>query len=118
MKWSGIYYIVGKTDLKVSGYEIQIDFPQNPTKGITYHPSCMYRPWKGNYYDYNQTAYITKALNSENSAFSSTLSFISVEYNRYKGTFSFTAYIVDENLKDSIVVTDGKFEIDSDVRKW
>jgi len=118
LEWSGIHYIVGKTDLKVSGYEIQIDFPQNPMKGITYHPSCMYRPWIGNYYDYNQTAYITKAVNSENSAFKSTLSFISVENNRYKGTFSFTAFIVNENLKDSIDITDGQFEIDSDGRKW
>ena len=104
--------------MKVSGYEIQIGFPSNLMTGTSYHPYCMYRPWIGNYYDYNQTAYITKEINSGNIEFSSTLTFTSTENNRYKGTFSFTAFIVDEILKDSVVVTDGKFEIDSRGRKW
>lgn len=116
--WSGINNIVGITDRKVSGYEIQIVFPLNQMKGVLYHPSCMYRPWIGDYYNYNQTAYITKAINSANAEFSGTLTFSSVENNRYKGTFSFTGFISDPILKDSIVVTEGKFEIDSDGKKW
>lgn len=117
--WSEILEIVGKTDLNDSGYEIQIGFPFNPIKGNIYHPFCMYRPWIGNYYNYNNpTAYLTKRMNPEGLEFSSTVIFTSIANNRYIGTFSFTAYIVSENLNDSIVVTDGKFEIDSDGRKF
>ncbi|KAF0236425.1 MAG: hypothetical protein FD181_2734 [Prolixibacteraceae bacterium] len=118
LKWSGILYIVGMTKMDVSGYEIQIDFPLNPTKGITYHTSCMFRTWIGNYYDYKQTAYITKSTNSNNSEYTSTITFTSLENQRYKGTFSFTANLVTDNQHDSVVVTNGNFEIDSDGRKW
>ncbi len=116
--WSGIINIVGITDMKVSGHEIQIGYPYYPMTGISYHPYCLYRPWIGNYYEYKQTAYITNAANSDYSEFTSTLTFTSVVSGRYKGTFSFTAFIVDENLKDSVVVRDGKFEIDSRGKKW
>lgn len=118
MTWSGITKLVGKTDITVSGDEIQIDFPFNPAEGSTYHPHCMYRTWVGKYYDYNQTAYITKATNSEYTEFKSSVTFTSITDKSYEGTFSFMAYIVDENLKDSIVVKDGKFEIAASGKKW
>ncbi|GAP69556.1 hypothetical protein BA6E_1216 [Bacteroidales bacterium 6E] len=116
--WSGIINIVGLTDQRVSGYEIQIGFPNNPSTGILYHPHCMYRPWIGNYHEYRQTAYITKSEDAGNQYSSSTLTFTSVDNKKYTGTFSFTAYIVDSLLKDSVVVTEGKFEIDSGGKKF
>ena len=105
MNWSGKTKIIGKTDLDVSGSEIQIDFSFNPERGETYHPNCMYRTWIGNYHDNNLTVYLIKALNAEYSEFSSTITFTSITNDSYEGTFSFMAYIVDLNLKDSLVVT-------------
>lgn len=115
---SGIINIVGLTDQRASGYEIQVGFPSNPAMGVIYHPNCMFRPWVGNYYDYQQTAYFTRSEISENERFSSTLTFSSVNDKRFKGAFSFTAYLVDKALKDSVVVREGKFEIDSGGKKF
>jgi len=118
-EWSGINHIIGITDMDVSGSEIQIDFSFNPVTGKTYHPSCMYRTWIGKYYDYNNIrAYLTERMNPEGSEFSSTLTFTSVTNNRYKGIFSFTAIIVSNNLTDSVVISNGKFEIASSGKKW
>jgi len=119
MTWSGINKIIGITDMNVTGSEIQINFPNNPLKEKTYHPMCMYRTWIGKYYDYNNiTAYITDRMIPEGSEFSSTLIFTSITDKIYEGKFSFMAYIVDENLKDSLRVIDGKFKIASSGKKW
>ncbi len=119
-EWTDIQFIVGETDMNKSGAEIKISFSFVPITGTTFHPSCTYITWTGNYNDNNLNAYYTKRMpeTSQGTQFSSSIVLTSVTNNRYEGTFSFTAYDNEQYPTDSVVVTNGKFEIDSNGKKW
>jgi len=107
------HQIIGGMEFRASdGHTIYLDF--RPSQGIgTYKIFGRYHTWVGEYSDYGDNG----IFYSQNEEIGS-VTITSVENDRYKGTFYFTAVYNGEDyygLPNVVNVTEGKFDILSEV---
>lgn len=117
--YKNFHQITGGMEFRASnGHTIYLNF--KPSHGIgIYNPNGEYHTWLGNYSDYgdNGIFYHQNYFVSETQTHSEEIGSVtitSMENDRYKGTFYFTAVYNGEDyysLPNIVNITEGKFEI-------
>ncbi|MEH6538089.1 MAG: hypothetical protein V7719_16935 [Psychroserpens sp.] len=113
------HQVIGGMEFRASdGHTIYLNF--RPSQGIgTYKSNGQYHTWVGEYSDFgtNGIFYSQNYFVGETQTHHEEIGFVtvtSVENNRYKGTFYFTAVYNGEDyydLPEVVNITEGKFDI-------